>query len=734
MGAMNRPLEKSDTTTAPREGAGFGRYYLVRKIGHGGMAEVFLGHRIDDATDAPPLVIKCMLPHIATDPQFLAMFTNEAQLGAQMDHPNIVRVVDFGESDGRLYMAMEYVHGLDCWRFVRRLYPLVEDHTAIAGWIVCRVLDALAYAHAVTDVNGQPLSVVHRDLTPSNIYLSVDGQVKLGDFGIAKIDSSRYRELKMIPKGKFGYIAPEQVEGRTIDQRADIFAAGVVLAELLIGKKMFSGSSQLSVMLEIKDGRLDTLEQNVDQVDPDLLKILLQALARDPNHRFLGAADFKHALTLFLSGRDLVPTAGDLAHLVRKAMVLSDPRSSVPEHQLLETDDDAPITQRMTRKMPSSRSGGASFSGSWPPKDPNDPSAVVGKQNSAPQTGTPVTRTSTPFEDENRYSAKLADGRTVGPMSYAHIIELICADHIGPQTLIAIGNRPFVPAAQCPELVRHLPAYTPLCSANQMATPDRRGFLQLEAPSEVIVSLSLNAETGMLMCKCGEQRKEVYFRDGQVVYVSSNDPGELLGEFLVAQNALGREDLELALALLPRFNGHMGDTFIALGMLSAVELFKLIGEQIRTRFCELLSWRTGNYEFYRGVACRDDVCEVPLDVFATVTECLQKESRAIPVETTLVAMSSCLIRPTDKSEELLAQFRIPTEIRPVLKDVNEPCKLAVLISSRGDAHQKSSLVRTLFFAIETGLWHVEGPPPPWRSHKADRKSTPPHTTLDSNHP
>ena len=134
----------------------FGPYLLTRKIGHGGMAEVFLGRARDAAPDSAPLVIKCILQELASDPQFLAMFVNEAQLAAQMRHPNIVQVFDFGEVDGRLFMVMEYINGLDCWRFARRLHPWGEDHAATALRIISGVLEALAYAHEMTDVNGRP--------------------------------------------------------------------------------------------------------------------------------------------------------------------------------------------------------------------------------------------------------------------------------------------------------------------------------------------------------------------------------------------------------------------------------------------------------------------------------------------------------------------------------------------------------------------------------------------------
>ncbi|MCP4600860.1 MAG: serine/threonine protein kinase [Proteobacteria bacterium] len=694
----------------------FSRYILKRKIGHGGMAEVFLGRQLEADSDTPPQVIKCILPELSGNPQFLAMFINEAQLAAQMEHPNIVQVLDFGEFNGRLYMAMEYVEGLDCWRFTRRLHPWGDDHAALAVWIICRVLDALEYAHEMTDVNGRPLNVVHRDLSPSNIYLSLSGEVKLGDFGIAKIDSDRYRQIKMIPKGKFGYVAPEQVEGLSIDKRADIFAVGVVLAELLIGKKMFSGQSQLSIMLEIKEGQLETLEQNVDRIEPRLLEIMHGALTRRPEDRYGSAAEFREALSTYIEGQGRTSSTDELAIQVRRAVELRDKMSSMPAGYQRGT----PITPEVT-PLDAAATTMSVFNtpGPWPNQEqdltPVAAEYLIEADENTPFAGTPITWKHTPFEDEWQYTARLPDDSTIGPTSFAHIIELICSDEISQDTMISVDGHNYVPAYSRPELMRHLPVYTPTRDVDELNTPDRRGVLQLEAPGEVILSLAIHGETGMLVCKQGRKRKEVYFQEGHPVYVSSNDPGELLGEYLVSEGAIERSELELALALLPKFNGHMGDTLIALGMLSAVKLFNYIGDQIRNRFKELVAWQHGHYDFYRGVSCRPDIFEVTVEPFALVSEYLLKNSKRIPVESTFTAMADSTIVPSSLIKGLLPRLPLPQKIGDILRDLLEPSTLTDLITSQKDPNSKQILVQSLYLAVETGLWIVEGSSPPWRA-------------------
>lgn len=686
----------------------FGDYLLVRKLAHGGMAEVFLAKRLADP-DAGPLVLKCILPELADDPQFLAMFVNEAQLAAQMDHTNIVRVFDFGEHEGRLFMAMEFVEGVDCWRFARCLYPWGEDHAAVAILIVTQVLRALEYVHGLTDVNGNPLRVVHRDLSPTNIYLSTRGAVKLGDFGIARIDSHRYRQVAVIPKGKFGYIAPELIEGRPIDQRADIFSVGVVLAELLIGKKMFTGASQLSVMLEIQEGRLETLDQNTDKVEPGLLQILHNALALCPDERFSDAREFREALQVYMEMQNRLASPAQLAIYVSEAVNIIERNSLNPP---------TPVTAAASPNT-------AVTAPAPPPAPPQTTPVCVTEptQNELRATAyenddaenTPVTRESSHFVQEWRYTAQLDDGRTVGPTSYAHIIELICSDCIGPTTLVCAGKGTFRPAESFPELARHLPAYTPNTEAQDVQIPNKRGALHVHPAPRIILELSCSQATGMLTCRHRTFRKEVYFREGQIVYVASNEPKELLGEFLVQRNVIDRAELEIALALLPKFSGHLGDTLIALGMMSAVDLFKHIGQQISTRYEDLLNWNRGSYEFYDGTACRTDVLEVRIDPFETVRERLIGAAADLDSDEILAGARNATITKGRLFGRILDGLGLPATLRESIERERTPFSIAQRLRENPSEKARLELAQALFIAFETGIWLLSGPTPSWRS-------------------
>jgi len=673
----------------------FGGYELLRKLAHGGMAEVFLGVRRGAGPDDPLLVIKRILPELARDHRFLAMFVNEAQLAAQMDHKNIVHVVDFGEHQGRLFMVMEYVDGLDCWRFSRRLYPWGENHALLVVHIIREVLEGLGYVHGLTDVNDNALHVVHRDLSPSNIYLSTAGEVKLGDFGIARIKSSRYRPIKVIPKGKFGYMAPEQVEGGEVDPRSDVYSAGVVLAELLIGQKLFTGTSQLSVLLDIRDGRLDRLEQNAHRVPADLLRLVYAALAKRPEDRYASAGEFAAALAGYAAAAKPVG-ATDLGAQVRAALMLHDPRSSSEDPGAVRT----PITGPITAAESEAR------------LEPEPTGRFAGLEPTPEVFETPITRENLPIKGEGRYLARLDDGTTVGPTSYAHVIELIYTDRIGPLTSIAVDGGAFARAADYPELARHLPVYTPTDDVDDVDTPDRRGLLEMESPTEVLLSLAVRGESGLYICEAGARRKEVYLRGGWPIYVGSNEPEELLGECLVRNGAIERMELEMALALLPKFNGHLGDTLIALGMLSAVELFNQIAAQIRTRLDTLLGWHRGTYEFYRGVACRQGVLEVPIDPYAFVRDRLIGEVRDIEPEALLGPMSSNMVSPAPGLPALLPMLKLPPALDRLIRGLEGWYEVGAL--ARDPAVQAADLARALYIALETGLWTFDGPAPSWR--------------------
>ncbi|MCA9670504.1 MAG: serine/threonine protein kinase, partial [Myxococcales bacterium] len=304
----------------------FGRYLLVERLAVGGMAEIFKAKTKGAHGFEKTLVIKRILPHLAVDREFTDMFIDEAKLMVRLNHPKIVQVLDFGEIDRQYYMALEYIDGIDGLALLRRCASRrARPTTGIALHVAADVLDALAYAHELRDERGEKLGVIHRDISPSNIFISWLGEVKLGDFGIARAAVRRGHTEGGALKGKYGYMAPEQVSDRPVDCRADIFAVGVVLTELLMIRRLFYAKNDLEVLLQVRDARLDRLDRYGARIPADLRAILDSALARDPNMRYQTAAAFRDALHRYLFDHRRMVRADDVRNFLERLTEGDDP-------------------------------------------------------------------------------------------------------------------------------------------------------------------------------------------------------------------------------------------------------------------------------------------------------------------------------------------------------------------------------------------------------------------------
>src|SRR5262245_15938311 len=275
----------------------FGDYVLHDRIGAGGMAEIFLATAQGIEGFEKRLVIKRILPTFSGDDQFVRMFIEEAKLCVALRHQNIVQVYDLGEIDGQYFIAMEYVDGRDLLKTLAACgKKRIGFPTDIALYIVMEVLKGLDYAHNLRRPDGQPLGIIHRDVSPSNVLLSFEGEVKIAAFGIAKA-STREKTETGILKGKFGYMAPEQVTGTPIDHRADIFAMGIVLYELLTGHRLFAGKNDLAVLERVRDAVIEPPPRHYrPDLAPELESIVMRALSCDPRERFQLAAELHDAL------------------------------------------------------------------------------------------------------------------------------------------------------------------------------------------------------------------------------------------------------------------------------------------------------------------------------------------------------------------------------------------------------------------------------------------------------
>ncbi|WP_253987232.1 protein kinase domain-containing protein [Pyxidicoccus xibeiensis] len=297
----------------PSEGLHFGKYKLLERIATGGMAEIYRARMTAAAGVTKPVVIKKILPRYAGNGAFVSMFVNEARIAAGLSHGNIAQVFDFGEVDGQYFIAMEFVDGHPLSRVLRRarekgLYTVPQP---LAVLIAVEVLEGLAYAHTRLDERGRPLHIVHRDVSPQNVLLGYEGQVKLVDFGIAKArlagrDETDDGEMR----GKFSYFAPEQARGRELDARTDVFAAGVILYEMLCGRLPFEGKLE-DVLRKLAQGDFPRPRDLNPDLPAALERILLTALAVERDQRYTTAEAFAEALTrhLHTAAPDVSPRA-----------------------------------------------------------------------------------------------------------------------------------------------------------------------------------------------------------------------------------------------------------------------------------------------------------------------------------------------------------------------------------------------------------------------------------------
>ena len=297
----------------------FGKYVLVKLIAMGGMAEVFLAKEFGISGFQRILAIKRVLPHLARDNEFIEMFTGEARLSAQLTHPNIVQIFEFGLIEESYFLAMEYIDGLTLSDLLSRfafkgdVLPL-----ELALHIVTELCQGLEYAHNKRSLNNEPLNIVHRDISPKNAMLSYDGAVKLMDFGIAKAtDQQRQETISGTIKGKISYLSPEQVMGSRLDRRSDIFSLAVVIWEMLTSRKCFSGDNEFAILYKIRMAEVAAPSTIRPGIHPELDAIILKALRGDREERYQTADELLNDLNAFRYKHGLLASTSKLAGFLR---------------------------------------------------------------------------------------------------------------------------------------------------------------------------------------------------------------------------------------------------------------------------------------------------------------------------------------------------------------------------------------------------------------------------------
>lgn len=304
-------------TAPPEQLESLERYKLLARLGQGGMAEVYLAAWEVAPFVHRPVVIKRLHPHFNEDPRLVQMFLDEARLLTQLDHPHIVKTLEAGVIEGRCCIAMEYLEGQPLQRVLRRANERGGLAAHVAVSIAISVLDGLHYSHETKDAQGAPLEIVHRDVSPQNVFVSNDGQVKVLDFGIAKANSQEGRTATGIVKGKVGYIAPEQARAEQVDRRADIWSVGVVLWEALTGARLFKAESDAATLGLTLQGQIPSAGSRRVGIPEELEGVLMRALQRDPALRYQTAGAMRKDLEGWLARAGFSRDARVIAGLMK---------------------------------------------------------------------------------------------------------------------------------------------------------------------------------------------------------------------------------------------------------------------------------------------------------------------------------------------------------------------------------------------------------------------------------
>jgi serine/threonine-protein kinase len=592
---------KSTSSRPPPRGARIGPYENALPIAIGGMAEVFRANKPQPAGADRAVVIKRMLPELVGDAEQRAMFEHEARLGARIRHPNVVEVIDHASGNSP-YLVLEYVFGVDLRRLLRwSAQTETPIGTELAAYLACEMLAGLAAVHAATDERGQPLSIVHRDVSPSNVFLSVHGDVKLGDLGIA-IPGAARRDPNSPPvgtraKGKLAYLAPEQIAGLPFDARADVFAAAVVAAELFLGRPLFSAPTELGVLLAIQETDLSQLDALAKRLPPPLVAALRAALTRDPRHRTPDADTLRKALAPYAAGTP-AELKRDLGRAVVGAMDSRDVKAS--RSSLARTVEHGAARETLEAVL----------------LDPRRKTA-----------DTP------PVEDDARRYGVEAAGKALGPWPYARVVRALRTGEIDATAEVRVDGSDARPVVLVPELARHLSmtartpgARTP--SAPFGSLPLLRGDPIDLATQSILPFLArawVDGASGVVVCERAtgavpKPRKEIYLDHGVPTFISSNQAEELLGERLVRERVIDAAELDAALAVLPRYGGRIGDSLVALGLVSPVDIYRHIATQVRDKVLDVFAWRDGTAALYGELTAPDASFPIDLDPFSLLEQ------------------------------------------------------------------------------------------------------------------
>ena len=562
--------------------ARLGKYRLIQQVGRGGMAEIWRARLEGVRGFKKQLAIKRILPQFAARRPFITMFIQEAKLSSVLDHPNVAQIYDLGEADGTFFIAMEYVKGWDLLKVlthaVRMSQPLPIEYCL---WIVGEICKGLAHAHEAVDADGVPLGIAHLDVSPSNILIGEHGTVKLTDFGVAR---AAMEENDDHPpdhlRGKMAYMSPEQVEGKPVDCRSDLFSVGIVLYEMLTLERLFRGSTVAETLENVRRADIDKALARHPHLPARVGDILRKALRRDSGTRYQSARELEEALTQLLFDKRWRVNAREMWAFVEKLCRKSE-------------ETTGPVnTQRATLEW-----GDAGALGVGPPPHampfttPADPTIRDGLG------GLQIERLAGGAVIEGiQFTFKNDDDTVFGPVTYRELVKMLSTRSVSGDDLVCVNGGDWQHVRNVPLLTNAIKGiYLP-----EITGPTESAALTLTNTIESIVRLSVSGASGRLRVLRPNACKDLFFRRGHLTHISTNLKAELLGPYLLARGIITEFQLEQASRTADNADLPLGKALLQLGFMSERRLAITLSEQLDWKLQELLSWRRGDYHWYVG--------------------------------------------------------------------------------------------------------------------------------------
>lgn len=654
----------------------FGKFKLIEKIGAGGMAEIYKAVIESDVPEFTKVVaLKKILPAYSKNAYFIEMFINEAKLSASLQHSNIVQIYEVGQFDGQYYIVMEYVHGKDLLKLMGRMNKIDKKiPEEICLYIVKEIAKALAFAHSAKDPYGKSLNIIHRDLSPSNVLISFEGNVKIMDFGIAKASLSSEKGKAGILKGKIGYMSPEQVLGKEVTHQSDIFSLGIILFEILTLKRLFLGRTDLETLINIREADLEKRLKTHPEINDDVKNILRKAVVKKTENRFKTADEFNNSIENYLFLNSIKVSEKNLSALMKEIFTEEAEQEILPLSESPTTGE--VMVDVISRKV-----------------EEEDRERVRGdfEEEIVMPTRPEGIRLHT-----SSFKIKDSEGIIFGPVSFSNVLSLIKSRVITERDLCSINEGEWFQLGEITSIKEYFPP--PSVDNKQKILIEGKIFKKsfLNILYDLCIKKSLS---GVLIVKHRSIEKEVYFKKGKPRYIYSTSKNELFGEFLVKIGRVTKEQLDRALAISRDSGSKLGDTLIKTNFIKHHELANLLGQQFMERFFHIFTLEDAWFGFFENVRFPENIIPMEVDLPSTLSEAVRKMYSLKELLNYFGDFTSRIIEKVQNKYIDLSHFKLSSRELRVYSLIDQFNTIDSLMKKFGRGEENDKLVYNVLFLL-----------------------------------